>query len=154
MRTKMIRLVILLLGSILMSQFIAVPSVMADSYGKTIYVSSPREVGIDEMDVNTFPSSDITITNIRVKNGAQFVINLNNIADLKRISNLSGGNLIGNNEKVAVANAGRVSFVYYTQTSGGNEQGYLVFAYVNYYGVLQYQGSDAPASIDVTLDNQ
>ncbi|RRD68995.1 hypothetical protein, partial [Tannerella forsythia] len=109
------------------------------------------EVSINggSVDVSQLYSNDITapvnvLSRIIVKNGAIFTINFPNGSNP---SGVNGGVASGNT--ITVSEAGSVSFNYHKD---GKE--YYVLIDVNYYGVLQYQGSDAPASIDVTLDNQ
>lgn len=93
---------------------------------------------------------------VKVKNSEKIIINLKTIANITRISGLSGGTLLWNGDKkeIQIENAGTVYFYYYTQSSGENEKMWHVMIHVNYFGVLQYNGGDAPSEIIVTEQNE
>ncbi|RRD55656.1 hypothetical protein, partial [Tannerella forsythia] len=125
----------------------------AETYGTTITLDAPREVSINELTSNLFPTTPLRLNRIRVKNGFKFLVNVGEVANFQSLSDVSGGNNLGNG-KIEVTSAGSLTFGYETKAPGEAQKSFTVIIDVNYYGVLQYQGSDAPASIDVTLDNQ
>ena len=156
MKTNFLRLIILLLGSTLMSQFLTVQSVKAENYGATITVDAPREVSVAELISNPYPSTvNNVLSRIRVKNGQKIMINVGSVAGFQNITDLYSGNLTPDGKKVEISEAGSASFVYTIHgTDGSQQQQYRVVMHVNYYGMLQFGGADSPATLDVTSSNE
>ncbi len=118
---------------------------MAAEYKKTIEVLTQGQI-VQVTDLQLYQGADWenNKTRIKVKNGVEFYIQL---PHNHQIESLDGGVLQG--DLVRVINAGSVDFRF---TSNGVNYG--VLAHVNYFGVLQYAGGDAPGVIEVTPSNQ
>ena len=115
----------------------------AENYGAEVSTDG-ASVDVSQLYSNEANAADDVLNRILVKNGAPFSITL---PANSNPSGVSGATLSGTT--IQVNNAGTVRFYYHK-----DGKKWFVLIHVNYRGVLQYQGSDAPASIDVTLDNQ
>ncbi len=115
----------------------------AENYGAEVSTNG-ASVDVSQLYSNLTTATNNIKSRIVVKNGAPFSITL---PANSNPSGVDGATLSGTT--IQVSEAGSVSFYHHK-----DGKKYYVLVHVNYYGVLQYQGSDAPASIDVTLDNQ
>lgn len=148
-KTQNLKLIFLLLGV-----FFSLPS-MAGDYGKEFTLSTPPfTIEGKELYANPrglgIPPEDV-MNRANIKNGEKITIDLRNIENLTRVSYLTGGTLTWNEseKKIEVEGAGSVLFYYHTKKNGESEKEWAVMIHVNYYGVLQYQGGDAPSEIGV-----
>lgn len=148
-KTQNLKLIFLLLGV-----FFSLPSI-AGNYGKEFTLSSPPfTIEGKELYANPrglgIPPEDV-MNRANIKNGEKITIDLRNIENLTRVSYLTGGTLTWNEseKKIEVEGAGSVLFYYHTKKNGESEKEWAVMTDVNYYGVLQYQGGDAPSEIGV-----
>ena len=134
-KTQNLKLIFLLLGV-----FFSLPS-MAKDYGKTLEVTTLGQVlnATEFILIEGAWSPDI-ITRVKVKNGVEFYIQLPINHQVFGFTNIV---LIG--DQIKVSNAGSLGFEF-----NYNGTKYLVLSHVNYYGVLQYDGKDAPNEIIVT----
>ena len=153
-KTQNLKLIFLLLGV-----FFSLPSI-AGNYGKEFTLSSPPfTIEGKELYANPrglgIPPEDV-MNRANIKNGEKITIDLRNIENLTRVSYLTGGTLTWNEseKKIEVEGAGSVLFYYHTKKNGESEKEWAVMTDVNYYGVLQYQGGDAPNELLVTTANE
>lgn len=117
---------------------------MAVEYEKTLEVKTP-DTTLQVSDLALTPLGQETIlTRIKVKNGFNFFVEL---PENHQIDQLDGGVLEGN--KIRVSSAGSLGFCFVL-----NQATYAVLAHVNYFGVLQFNGGDAPGMIEVTEGNE
>lgn len=133
-KTQNLKLIFLLLGV-----FFSLPS-MAKDYGKTLEVTTQGQVlnATEFMHHEGAGTPDI-ITRVKVKNGVEFYVQL---PINHQVFGITNGVLIG--DQIKVSNAGTLRFEF-----NYNGTWYYVRSHVNYYGVLQYQGGDAPNEIGV-----
>lgn len=121
--------------------FFSLPA-MAENYVDTLHIQTPDTV-LQAADFVLTPSGQIPMrTWIRVKNGVEFYIQL---PENHQVGQLDGGVLEG--DRIRVSSAGSLGFRFIL-----NQARYVLFAHVNYFGVLQYAGGDAPGVIEVTGD--
>ena len=138
-KTQNLKLIFLLLGV-----FFSLPS-MAKDYGKTLEVTTQGQVlnATEFMHHEGAGTPDI-ITRVKVKNGVEFYVQL---PINHQVFGITNGVLIG--DQIKVSNAGTLRFEF-----NYNVTWYYVLSDVNYYGVLQYQGGDAPNELLVTTANE
>lgn len=108
---------------------------------------------IDAQELITYGTFDLKKNRITVKNAEKITIDLKNIENLTRVDRIYGGTLTWNEteKKIEIGSAGSVFIDYYTQDPNSRtETIWSLGIHVNYYGVLQYQGGDAPSEIIVT----
>ena len=108
---------------------------------------------IDAQELITYGTFDLKKNRITVKNAEKITIDLKNIENLTRVDRVYGGTLTWNEteKKIEIGSAGSVFIDYYTQDPNSRtETIWSLGIHVNYYGVLQYQGGDAPSEIIVT----
>lgn len=138
MKTKVLNLKMIF---ILLGIMFSLPSWAGVSYGNTLEVTSQGQVlNATDFLLHEGAGSPDVITRVRVKNGVEFYVQL---PEGHAVSHLDGGVQEGN--RIKVSEAGTLWFYF---TYNGTE--YLVLSDVNYYGVLRYQGSDAPSEIIIT----
>lgn len=120
---------------------------MAVEYGTTLEVTTQGQViQLEELVLNPLHAPTVP-SRIKVKNGVEFYIQLptNHQATLDAsstgIASIEG-------DQIHVFKAGSLGF----QLTKDNTR-YDVLAHVNYFGVLQYAGGDAPGVIEVTGGN-
>ncbi|WP_304297425.1 putative Ig domain-containing protein [Porphyromonas gulae] len=116
---------------------------MAGEYLKTITVLTEGQiVPVEELYLN--PLGENLLSRIKVKNGVEFFIQL---PENHQTEGLSGGILEG--DKIKVSKAGTLGFFFKY-----NGKKVYVLGDVNYFGVLQFNGSDALDEIEVTQGNE
>lgn len=134
-KTQNLKLIFLLLGV-----FFSLPSIAVE-YGDSLQVTTQGQVlnATEFMHHEGAGTPDI-ITRVKVKNGVEFYVQL---PINHQVFGITNGVLIG--DQIKVSNAGTLRFEF-----NYNGTWYYVRSHVNYYGVLQYQGGDAPSEIIVT----
>lgn len=120
--------------------FFSLPSIAVE-YGDSLQVTTQGQVlnATEFMHHEGAGTPDI-ITRVKVKNGVEFYVQL---PINHQVFGITNGVLIG--DQIKVSNAGTLRFEF-----NYNGTWYYVRSHVNYYGVLQYQGGDAPSEIIVT----
>lgn len=133
-KTQNLKLIFLLLGV-----FFSLPSI-AEDYGKTLEVTTQgQSLNASDLFLNPIGEMIYIPTRVKVKNGVEFYVQL---PINHQVSEITNGVLIG--DQIKVSNAGTLRFEF-----NYNGTRYYVLSDVNYYGVLQYQGGDAPSDIGV-----
>jgi len=124
---------------------IAMP-LFATDYDTTIVVNSSADtIGLSQLKAKSSSSPDDQKENrICVKNSEKIVINLKDF-DFKSYGYGSGVSYNEEEQVVEVTTVGRCYFNYYVQDGSR----WSVFMDVNRFGVLQYQGADAPDTLYV-----
>ncbi len=121
---------------------------MAENYGKTLEVTTHGQViQLEDLVLNPLHAPTV-LSRIKVKNGVEFSIQLpeNHQAELDA-SSVGIAGIEGN--QIHVVKAGSLGF----RVTKDNIR-FDVLTHVNYFGVLQFNGSDAPGEIQVTSSNQ
>lgn len=75
--------------------------------------------------------------NLRIKNGETVTIDFSGVPGFQRLNGASGS-------QAQITSAGTSIFIGYFALSGGVEKEYRINLDVNYYGVPQFNGADAP----------
>lgn len=122
-------------------------SAMALEYGKTITITTQDEISYEDLisNASTVSPSKRVATRILVKNGKNFSIKLPNGSS----TTCSGvGTITNNGESILFTEAGDLLFSY--SLNGTN---YHVLGHINYYGILQCDGNDAPKKIGVVKND-